>query len=203
MDKPFTTHHAQEREVDMSGNIRRRRAIAGVVAVTLAAFVVQGTGLFAEASANPVRHQGAGTVRLASLSVGRVLVDAQGRTLYVFSSDKHHEPTCKNACAAVWPPLLAGHVHAVHGVKKKWLGTVKTSGGKRQVTYHHWPLYTYVGDTKSGEATGQGLNQYGGTWSTISGNAKTHFGTTASSSSSTGSGGYGSSGSGSGSGGGW
>lgn len=192
----------------MSYKLRSRRMIAGAVALTLGAFVVQEAGPLAVASANPARHPRKGTVHVAALSVGRVLVDAQGRTLYAFSPDRHGKPTCKNACAGVWPPLLENHVHAIRGVKKKWLGTVKTSGGERQVTYHHWPLYTYVADTKSGQANGQGIKAFGGTWSTIGANGKTHFGGAAApTSSQTGSGGYGSgSGSGGGtggSGGGW
>ncbi|MGH9092096.1 MAG: hypothetical protein ACRDZR_12090 [Acidimicrobiales bacterium] len=53
------------------------------------------------------------------------------------------------------------------GVTASRLGTVAAAGGTRQVTYDHWPLYTYVQDGAPGEATGQGISSFGGTWSTI------------------------------------
>jgi predicted lipoprotein with Yx(FWY)xxD motif len=171
----------------------RWTTLVGITSLTLAAATAQAAGSGAVgATGRAHNHARMGTVHVTALSVGHVLVDAAGRTVYVFSSDKHHRPTCANACEGIWPPLLVDHLHAGSGVKKRWLGTVKTAGGERQVTYHHWPLYTYVGDTKAGEATGQGIREFGGTWSTIAANARTDFGGAAAPPSSTGgSGGYG------------
>jgi predicted lipoprotein with Yx(FWY)xxD motif len=158
----------------MNRRSHRYRAFAGIASVALAALIVLAPGVV-DVSAAPAHHTAA-TVHVAKLSVGDVLVDAAGRTVYVFSSDKHHHPTCANACAGYWPPLLVSHVHAGMGVKKKWLGSVKRADGKRQATYHHWPLYTFVGDKKSGEATGQGMHGFGGSWSTITAKGRTDFG---------------------------
>lgn len=158
----------------MHRRIRRPLAIVGTMFAVSAALAAAGPGSGAAMTAKGA-HLRTGTVHVAKLPVGRVLVDAAGKTVYVFSSDKHHAPTCTGACAGYWPQLLAGRVHAGSGVKKKWLGTVKMSDGKRQVTYHHWPLYTFVGDKKNGEASGQGMQVFGGTWSTIGGNGHTDF----------------------------
>lgn len=136
----------------------------------LAAIVVAG-GVQAAASAGAAaagsRHV-MGTVHLEKLSVGSVLVDAAGMTLYVFGPDAHKRPTCTGSCAAVWPPLLVRHKPiAGMGVKKTLLGSVRTASGKLQVTYDHWPLYTYVEDTAPRQVHGQGVTLFGGKWSTI------------------------------------
>lgn len=141
------------------------------------------------------------TVDLATVpGAGKVLVTAGGDTLYVFAPDHQAKSTCSSACATVWPPLLTtGTPSAGAGVTGSALGTVQRQDGSHQVTYHHWPLYTFTGDTGPGHARGNGLDSYGGKWSTIdaAGNA---FGSTPSSSTTTtggyGSGGYGSGGSG-------
>jgi predicted lipoprotein with Yx(FWY)xxD motif len=111
----------------------------------------------------------ADVVRTAKVpTVGTVLVGSGGRTLYVFSPDKQGKPTCTGTCAAAWPPLLASSKAVTgSGIDPSLLGTVKTSGGKLQVTYDRWPLYLFVEDSGPGQAHGQGVNSYGGEWSTI------------------------------------
>lgn len=109
------------------------------------------------------------TVSLSSEpGVGEVLVNSAGQTLYLFSRDKRKKPTCSGSCASAWPPLtVTGKPIAGKGVDKKLLGTVKGADGRRQVTYNHWPLYTYVADTKAGEVRGQGITAFGGKWWTV------------------------------------
>lgn len=115
------------------------------------------------------------TVRLTHVAgVGTVLVDGAGRTLYLFVPDHQGASTCTGACAQAWPPLTAsGQPTAGPGVQASMLGTVTDADGTVQVTYNHWPLYTFVGDTGNGEAKGQGLGTFGGKWWVLgsSGNA--------------------------------
>src|SRR4051812_2976180 len=47
------------------------------------------------------------TVGVTSTSLGNILVDAQGRTLYLFQKDTGTTSTCTGACATFWPPLIA------------------------------------------------------------------------------------------------
>jgi predicted lipoprotein with Yx(FWY)xxD motif len=105
------------------------------------------------------------TVKTAKVKgLGTVLVNAKGFVLYVFAPDKHKKVTCKGSCAVVWPPLKAsGKPTAGGSAKSSLLGL----DGK-VVTYAHWPLYTYVADTKPGEASGQDTNLNGGYWYVIS-----------------------------------
>jgi predicted lipoprotein with Yx(FWY)xxD motif len=99
--------------------------------------------------------------------LGTVLVDAKGKTLYMFVPDKQRRVTCVRTCAAIWPPVkLAGGAKpvATGHAKASLLGSDPNPAGGRVVTYHGWPLYTYVTDTRAREATGQALNLNGGLW---------------------------------------
>ncbi len=108
------------------------------------------------------------TVRARTLpGIGAVLVNNRGHALYVFAPDHHRAVTCTGACLGTWPPLMLparGTVTAGSGVKPMLLGSDPKPAGGRVVTYGGWPLYTYVGDMRPGQATGQGLDLNGGTW---------------------------------------
>lgn len=115
-----------------------------------------------------------GSVRIATRTVpglGTVLVNSQGRTLYLFAPDKDRKVTCTGSCASVWPPvMLPAGAKAVGaaGVKASLLGSDPDPTGGRVVTYAGWPLYLYVADTKAGAAAGQALNVNGGLWYVLS-----------------------------------
>ncbi|MDA8297191.1 MAG: hypothetical protein M0004_11510 [Actinomycetota bacterium] len=122
--------------------------------------------------------------------VGTVLVDRAGHTLYRFSADRATKVACTATCAHLWPPLVLPKAMraptAAAGLRG--LSTIKDPDGQRQVTYRGHPLYTYSGDKKAGEATGQGLL---GKWFAVTPTVAalgTHATTTASKSSGGGSG---------------
>lgn len=131
--------------------------------------------------------------------VGTVLVDSGGQTLYAFSKDHQGKSQCDGSCAKAWPPLVVAHKPvAGKGIDKSLLGTIRRAGHKLQVTYGHWPLYTFSGDTGPGEAHGQGLTAFGGKWSTIGTDGSAFTSSTGSghSTTTTSGGGYGGGGSG-------
>lgn len=99
--------------------------------------------------------------------LGTVLVTNKGFALYMFPPDAARHVTCTGSCATAWPPLIlhAGQTTAARaGVRPGLLGTAPNPGGGRVITYHGWPLYTYLGDTSPGHAAGQGANDDGGHW---------------------------------------
>jgi len=141
--------------------------IVGLVVASISAATVSVTAAFA-ASKTAVAPVGS-TVTVAKSPFGRILVDSKGRTLYDFPPDMGGASTCYGACAALWPPLTTvGKPHAGKGVAASLLGTTKRKDGKLEVTYGGHPLYYYVADTKRGETTGQGLNQFGAPWWVVS-----------------------------------
>ena len=100
-------------------------------------------------------------VNLRATSLGKVLVDARGRTLYMYTLDRNRKSACYTGCAGFWPPLLSKTAHPTfaNGVRKVLLGTTKRKDGKLQVTYRKHPLYTFAGDSKAGAVAGQGYQK--------------------------------------------
>ena len=110
-----------------------------------------------------------GKVGTESTSLGTVLVDSQGRTLYLFKADQGTKSACSGACASAWPPLRVSGKPTVGGAATaSKLGTTRRSDGKPQVTYNGHPLYTYTGDSKPGDVNGQGLTAFGAAWFALS-----------------------------------
>ncbi len=126
-------------------------------------------------------------------NAGTVLVNGNGRTLYLLSSEQGGKVTCTDAtgCTSVWPPValpsgVAAPV-AGAGINASMLSTVQTGTGTR-VTYGGWPLYTFSGDSGAGMANGIGITSFGGTWHAV--NTSGNPSTSASTAPASGGGGY-------------
>ena len=106
--------------------------------------------------------------------VGNVVVDARGRTVYTLTSASTKNVPCTDAsgCTGVWPalPLPNGTsaATAATGLSASLLGTMKLSDGETYPTYNGYLMYEYTGDSAAGQANGQGLKSFGGTWHTLS-----------------------------------
>ena len=118
-------------------------------------------------TASPSPTQSAsGTVNVASSSLGQILVDAEGRTFYLFLRDTGGKTACLGNCATTWPPLeVSGTPTAGAGVQQSLLSTTARDDGKTQVVYNQQPLYHFSGDTAAGQTNGQGI---GGNWYVVS-----------------------------------
>ena len=111
------------------------------------------------------------TLTMKTTKIGKVLTDAKGDTLYVYSKDMKGGPsTCTGTCLKEWP-LVKGKPVAAMGVKFAGKpGSVKDADGTVQATYNGYPLYTYAGDMAPGETSGNGA---GGVWHVITGSLLT------------------------------
>jgi predicted lipoprotein with Yx(FWY)xxD motif len=108
-------------------------------------------------------------------TVGAVLVDAEGRTLYTFAPDNHSKVTCVSSCATLWPPLKLPSGDTATGppqLKASLLGSDPDPEGGSVVTYSGWPLYTYAADSAAGEDNGQAIEADGGRWYVIARSGK-------------------------------
>ncbi len=93
----------------------------------------------------------------AQTKLGDTLVDANGMTLYAFTSDTGGVPTCTGGCAQAWPPLtITGAPHVAAGLDAAKFTTVAGADGTQQLKAGKWPLYRFAGDTKPGDTNGQG-----------------------------------------------
>jgi len=143
-----------------------------VISAVATLVVLAGTTYAAAAVRNAANTTASVVVSARTIpGLGKVLVNAQGRTPYMFVPDKQKKVTCVKACAAIWPPLKAAKgekLVAKGGVASKLLSLVKNPAGGYVVAYNKWPLYTYVPDTQPGQATGQAINSAGGLWYVLS-----------------------------------
>jgi predicted lipoprotein with Yx(FWY)xxD motif len=74
-------------------------------------------------------------VTTTTTSLGKILVDSRGRTLYLFKKDRHGKSACNGQCASFWPLIASGKPLAGRGQKPALLGTTRRKDGQMQVTY--------------------------------------------------------------------
>jgi len=149
----------------------RKLLLLSLLVAAPATFVLASAALGTSSSRDSTRATGVRISTRKLPKLGVVLVNAKGRTLYMFVPDKRSKVTCVKTCAAVWPPvkLASGTKAAAAGqAKASLLGSDRNPSGGRVVTYNGWPLYTYVADTAAGQAKGQALNLNGGLWYVLS-----------------------------------
>ncbi len=97
-------------------------------------------------------------------------MDASGRTVYILTSGGHINVPCADAsgCTKAWPdlPLPSGvtSAKAGTGIQASLLGSKKLSDGETYPTYNGWLMYEFAADSGPGQANGQGIQSFGGTW---------------------------------------
>ena len=160
-------------------------ALAVVAPVVLAACGSSGTksatssastaGTAPAANASPTTVAPSTMFSTASVGdLGTVVVDGNGRTVYLLTSGGHTNVPCDDAsgCTKVWPDLpFPGGVSSAtagNGVRPSLLGTMKLSDGETYPTYNGWLMYEFSGDSGLGQGKGQGIHSFGGTWYAIS-----------------------------------
>jgi predicted lipoprotein with Yx(FWY)xxD motif len=158
------------RDLHSKTHSRSTLAAALIAAALFAASLTAIAAVTADASA-PARAAAAQKLQLRHTSLGSILVDASGFTLYRFSKDTGAQDTCmaNRECDLTWPPLTSSaRPTAGPGVKASLISTIALPGGKRQVTYAGHPLYVYGPASERGETGYVGVRQFGGTWYGVS-----------------------------------
>ena len=101
------------------------------------------------------------TVNLGETSLGSVLVDGDGKTLYIFTPDAASagKSVCNGDCAAAWPPLLGDAAPTLGtGLEADDFTTITRDDGATQIAFYGMPLYYFAADAAAGDVKGQGLN---------------------------------------------
>ncbi|CAA0177007.1 hypothetical protein [Tenacibaculum maritimum] len=103
----------------------------------------------------------ANAVRLATSStLGKILTDAKGMTLYFFSNDTKDNSECNSEqCVATWPIFYAENLTLDAGLNKEDFATITRADGTKQTTYKKWPLYYFVNDAAAGDTKGENVNE--------------------------------------------
>lgn len=148
-----------------------KRASACLVAGSLALAAIAGCGgssynsSGATTTSGSQQATGSATVKATSTGLGTILVDSQGKTLYLFERDTGPTSTCSGACLQNWPAVTThGKPQAGSGATASTLGTTKRSDGTTQVTYAGHPLYYFAGDSSAGDMNGQAVDAFGAKW---------------------------------------
>lgn len=172
-------------------NPAKIHALAGLLAAAAVALTACGGAASGTTAGGSTGGAGGGTpaqsntggLHVASTSLGKVLVDSQGRTVYLLTADGRNMSTCGANCLPFWPAVTPGH--AKLGVP---VGTTKTPDGTPTATVAGQPVYTFADDHAPGDVNGEGVQEFGGTWYAVSpaGRAVTGAGSSSSSSSASG-----------------
>src|SRR6266542_4039866 len=142
-------------------NVIRGTRLLKIAVLVLAAAVPTSAALAAN-------HRGA-VVKLGRSSLGPIIVDSHGRTLYLSTRDKRGKSSCYGKCARAWPPLITrGKPRAMSGARSALLGTTRRTDGRLQVTYHRHPLDYFAGDKRAGQTNGSGFTAFGGRFDPVS-----------------------------------
>ena len=145
----------------------RKRLPLSIAIVAIVAVIAVIAATSGGAQKNALHRPGAGSsISVAETPIGKTLVDANGRTLYLFAADQRNASRLSAAGRAVWPPFTSATLPAATGgASAAQIGTIAAT---RQITYNGHPLYYYAGDQNPGQIAGQGLNEFGARWYVLS-----------------------------------
>ena len=141
-----------------------KKTVTGALGVaSLALLVLAGCAGYTPTPEGGGSADAGGSLSTASTSVGDIIVDGAGMTVYVYDHDTANsgESTCTGSCATQWPAVKTTKTTPTVAGITGTVGTIDAVGGGKQVTINGLPLYTYAGDTSAGDLTGQG---FGGIW---------------------------------------
>ncbi|HZX02483.1 hypothetical protein [Kribbella sp.] len=163
--------------------MKRFAGVTGVVALGVAGLTACGGGSgygsgssSAPASApasSAASSPAGGAAKLGTATVGslgKIVVDGNGRTVYVFDKDSKGKSNCEGGCLALWPAVPSGSgAPQLTGIAASLVGTITRSDGSKQLAINGMPLYLYAQDAQAGQAKGQA---FGGIWWVIGADGK-------------------------------
>jgi predicted lipoprotein with Yx(FWY)xxD motif len=99
------------------------------------------------------------TIRVTDTTLGKILVDSTGKTLYYFASDipASGASTCSGKCAVAWPVFSTDSIRVSSPLDPADFSSITRADGSRQTTYYGWPLYYYQADVNAGDVKGENV----------------------------------------------
>ena len=141
-----------------------RGAAGGIAAISVIALIVAGVSIGTAGSSSATVSSAGSALKTTTIKGVTVLTNSKGFTLYLFVPDSSTKSVCNGSCAAYWPPVKAPV--SAPGIKGT-ITTITRADGSKQAVYNGHPLYTYIGDSKPGQATGNNVTNSGGLWKEI------------------------------------
>jgi predicted lipoprotein with Yx(FWY)xxD motif len=158
-----------ENKVSRNSYLLRLSMVIAAVSVAAGAF---------SAAASATSSKAAPVLKVQSVAVtvnGKttkhpVLVNGAGHAVYLLTGDSSSHPLCtSSSCLGDWPAVTSSAKRPLVGAGVTGKVAIWSHKGINQVTINGHPLYTYLADSSAGEATGEGLSSFGGTWKVLSG----------------------------------
>lgn len=147
--------------------------LAAALVLPLLALTITACGSAASTSpvsdgsvAGSTAASGGAGLAVGNTSLGPVLVNSQGMTVYLLTADSPSKSTCAAQCLVYWPAVPAPATAGPEVTAK--VGQAITTGGAPILTAGGWPLYTFLQDQARGDVTGEGVQTFGGTWYAVS-----------------------------------
>jgi predicted lipoprotein with Yx(FWY)xxD motif len=133
-------------------------------------FLVSACGSSSSTTASPpsggtTPSSSANGLHVATTSLGKVLVDANGHTVYTLSADSAGKSTCSSSCLQYWPAVAPSKAASTVTAT---VASTSTTGGSKIATVAGWPVYTFIQDQNPGDVNGEGMNAFGGIWYAVS-----------------------------------
>ena len=139
--------------------MKRVAGVVGAIVLGLGALTACGDDSTAGSNPSTCTSSAVGQLKTADSGLGKILVDGNGRTVYVFDKDTAGKSNCEGDCLAKWPAVAAGDsTPKLDGVE---VSTITRSDGSKQLAVGGLPVYLFAGDSKAGETKGQAV---GGVW---------------------------------------
>jgi predicted lipoprotein with Yx(FWY)xxD motif len=129
--------------------------------------VLAACGAAGPGNSGPPATSGAGSTSAAavstgSTSLGTVLTNSSGFTLYYFLPEKNSTiGACTGGCLTEWPPLVTTGTPTASSAVTGTLATVSimlNGASATEVTYNGWPLHTFASDTAAAQTNGNGID---------------------------------------------
>jgi predicted lipoprotein with Yx(FWY)xxD motif len=141
-----------------------RGAGGAIAAISVIALIVAGISIGTAGNSSTTVSSAGSALKTTTIKGVTVLTNSKGFTLYLFVPDSSTKSVCNGSCAAYWPPVKAPVTAS--GIKGT-ITTITRADGSKQAAYNGHPLYTYIGDSKPGQATGNNVTNSGGLWKEI------------------------------------
>jgi predicted lipoprotein with Yx(FWY)xxD motif len=149
--------------------MKRLGIVIGVLALGLAGLTACGDDSDTPAGGASAASSGSKLATADVGGLGKVIVDGNGRTVYVFDKDTSGKSNCEGDCLAKWPAVPAEGTPKLDGIDASLVGTVTRSDGSKQLSIAGLPVYLFAQDSKAGQAKGQAV---GGVWWVVGADGK-------------------------------
>jgi predicted lipoprotein with Yx(FWY)xxD motif len=158
-------------ETQVSRNSYLLRLSLAIASVSVAAGALSAAASASSSKTAPVLKVQNVTVTVNGKTTKHpVLVNSAGHAVYLLTGDSSSHPLCTSAsCLGVWPAVTSSAKRPLVGKDVTGKVGIWSHKGINQLTINGHPLYIYLADSNAGEATGEGLSSFGGTWKVLSG----------------------------------